>query len=306
LDATWFMNFGRHVPHNQEFNMADPNWSYTLKAQLSQNVANPFYNYLTPALFPGTQRNPPTVTRGSLLRPYPHYGSLTANNWGDWRARYQALQLRVQRSYAAGASILFAYNYNQERNEAYFNDIQQYVNQVFWLGSNNARHRLTLAGTYDFPIGKGRTFGAGLHPVLNAVIGGWQVSGIYTYRSGEFIRFGAANVTGDPSIENPGPGKWFNTGAFTVLPAFTPRTNPNQYPNITGPIFWNADGAISKTFPVKERYKLEFRFEAYNLTNSLMWGPPNTTIGNALFGRSTTQATTNRGREMQYTLRLMF
>jgi hypothetical protein len=37
-----------------------------------------------------------------------------------------------------------------------------------------------------------------------------------------------------------------------------------------------------------------------------MWGPPNTTIGNALFGRSTTQATTNRGREMQYTLRLMF
>jgi hypothetical protein len=306
VDATWFMNFGRHVPHNQEFNMADPNLSYSLKAVLSQNVANPFYNYLTPSLFPGTQRNAPLVSRGSLLRPYPHYGALTANNWGDWRARYQALQLRVQRSYAAGASILFAYNYNQERNEAFFNDIQQYVNQVFWLGSNNARHRLTIAGSYDFPIGKGRKFGAGMHPVLNAAVGGWQVSGIYTYRSGEFIRFGAADVVGDPSIENRGPAKWFNTDAFRVLPAFTPRTNPNQYPGLTGPIFWNADGTISKTFPVKERYKVEFRLEAYNLTNSLMWGPPNTTIGNALFGRSTTQATTNRGREMQYTLRLMF
>jgi hypothetical protein len=306
LDATWFMNFGRHVPHNQEFNMADPNWTYTLKAQLSQNIVNPFYNYLTPDLFPGTLRNTPTVTRGSLLRPYPHYGSLTANNWGDWRSRYQALQLRVQRSYAAGASILFAYNYNQERNEAYFNDIQQYVNQVFWLGSNNARHRLTIAGTYDFPVGKGRKFGSSMHPVLNAAFGGWQVSGIYTYRSGEFIRFGGADVVGDPFVENPGPAKWFDTNAFRVLPAFTPRTNPYQYPGLTGPIFWNADGTISKTFPVKDRYRLEFRFEAYNLTNSLMWGPPNTTIGNALFGRSTTQAVTNRGREMQYTLRLMF
>jgi hypothetical protein len=50
----------------------------------------------------------------------------------------------------------------------------------------------------------------------------------------------------------------------------------------------------------------EFRLEAYNLTNSLMWANPNLTPGNSLFGRSTQQAVTNRGREMQYTLRLMF
>ena len=55
-----------------------------------------------------------------------------------------------------------------------------------------------------------------------------------------------------------------------------------------------------------ERYKLEFRFEAYNLTNSLMWANPNMTVGQATFGRSTAQATGNRGREMQYTLRLVF
>ncbi len=306
VDATWFLNFGRHAPHNQEFNLADPNLSYTYKAQLSQNIPNPFFNYLTPNEFPGAQRNPATVTRGSLLRPYPQYGSLTANNWGDWRSRYQALQLRVQRTYAAGASVLVAYNYNQERNEAYFNDIQQYVNQIFWLGSNNARHRMTIAGTYDFPIGKGRKLGASMHPVANAAIGGWQVSGIYTYRSGEFLRFGAAEIVGDVKIDNPGPQKWFNTDAVRVLPAFTPRTNPFQYSGVTGPIFWNADGTLSKTFPVTETKKLEFRFEAYNLTNSLMWGNPTMTPGNQLLGRSTTQATTNRGREMQYTLRFIF
>jgi hypothetical protein len=307
VDATWFMNIGRDVPHTEEMNMADPNLGYTLKAQLSQNIPNPFLNYLTPAEFPGNLRNPTTVTRGSLLRPYPHYGSLTLNGVGTWRSRYQALQLRAQRSYAAGTSVLVAYNYNQERGEAYFNDIQQYVHQVFWLGSNNARHRLTIAGVYDFPVGKGKRFGSDLHPVLNHAIGGWQVSGIYTYRSGEFLRFGAAEWNGqDPKIDNPGPNAWFNTSAFNVLPAFTPRTNPYQFSGLTGPNMWNVDGTLSKTFPLTESYKLEFRFEAYNLTNSLMWANPNTTPGNALFGRATAQAQGNRGREMQYTLRFIF
>ena len=205
----WFLNFGRHVGHDLQVNLADPNLSYVYKAQLSQNISNPFYNYLTPDVFPGALRNQATVTRGSLLRPYPQYGgNLTVNNVGDWRSRYQALQLRVQRTYAAGASVLFAYNYNQERNEAYFNDPQQYVNQVFWLGSNNARHRATLAGTYDFPLGKGRKFGSSMHPVVNAIIGGWQISGIYTYRSGEFLRFPGADVVGrSVFIDNPGPAE---------------------------------------------------------------------------------------------------
>ena len=307
IDATWFMNIGRDVPHNDDLNMADPNLGYSLKAYLSQNVPNPFKDYLTPDVFPGNLRQPATVTRGSLLRPYPHYGSITVNGVGNWRSRYQALQLRAQRSYAAGASVLVAYNYNQERNEGYFNDIQQYVRQVFWLGSNNARHRLTIAGVYDLPVGKGKKFGGHMHPILNGVIGGWQLSGIYTYRSGEFLRFGAAEWNGQsPIIDNPGPNAWFDTKVFAVQPAFTPRTNPYQFDGLTGPIMWNLDGTVSKNFPIKDRYKVEFRFEAYNLTNSLMWANPNTTPGNALFGRATAQAQGNRGREMQYTLRFQF
>ena len=82
--------------------------------------------------------------------------------------------------------------------------------------------------------------------------------------------------------------------------------NPYQYEGITGPSFWDLDGTVSKSFPIKEKYKVEFRFEAYNLTNSLMWAEPTVTVGNALFGRSSAQATTNRGREMQYTIRFPF
>lgn len=308
VDATWFINAGRNFPHNIDLNMVNPDFTYTYKAQLSQNIPNPFRNYLTPNEFPGTLRNAAQVTRGSLLRPYPQYGAITVNNVGDnWRGRYQALQLRVQRTYSAGASVLVAYNYNQERNEAFFNDIQQYANQVFWLGSNNARHRLTIAGTYDFPVGKGRAIGSNMHPVLNAIVGGWQMSGIYTYRSGEFLRFPQTDYAGaDPKISNPGPQKWFNTDAFRIPTAFTPRENPFQFDGVTGPIFWNLDGTLSKFFSISESKKFELRWEAYNLTNSLMWANPQMAVANQLFGRSTAQATGNRGREMQYTVRFIF
>ena len=65
-------------------------------------------------------------------------------------------------------------------------------------------------------------------------------------------------------------------------------------------------GQISKTFPIAERYKLEFRFEAYNLTNSLMWANPNMTVGQRPVRPVHCPGHGNRGREMQYTLRLMF
>ena len=59
VDATWFMNYRpQRAASSSTMNMADPNLSYTYKAQLSQNIANPFYNYLTPEVFPGRSAQP--------------------------------------------------------------------------------------------------------------------------------------------------------------------------------------------------------------------------------------------------------
>ncbi len=173
-DVTYFWNFGRQQPYNRSANLSDPMLGYIHKGLLTQTVPNPFYRYLTPELFPGAQRNQERVSRASLLRPYPQYGGITEEFVGRTRNRYQALQLRVQRSYAAGASVLFAYNYNQERNESFFNDIETYAENFFWRKSNNSRHRMTIAGVYDVPVGKGRQLLSDAHPVVNALLGGWQ------------------------------------------------------------------------------------------------------------------------------------
>ena len=142
--------------------------------------------------------------------------------------------------------------------------------------------------------------------MLDLLLGGWQVSGVYTYRSGTYLRFGAMvapeNVTklGGTGREN----YWFDTTGFSVLPAFTRRANPWQYDNLTGPIYSNLDAVLSKRFELPGTSTFEFRLEAYNALNQIIWTNPNVTVGASDFGRSINQA--NAGRRLQLALRLQF
>jgi hypothetical protein len=285
--------------------MADPNLVYTHKGAVYEGVANPFYNYLTPDKFPGQLRNWETISVLDLLRPYPQYGDLSEQHPTGMSNRYKALQLRLQREHANGLSLLWAYNYNRQSVTYFMNDLTWYNWQADWRKGENPRHRMTLAGTYDLPFGKGRPLLNNAHKVVNAVLGGWSTSSLLTINSGEKSLFWDwTALVGDPRISNPTPKKRFNTAAFAPLPDFTPRTSPLLYDGVGGPGRWNLDTTLSKTFPIKERFDLEFRLEAYNLTNSFVWGNPDASFYSSTFGQCTSQA--NRGREMQYTLRLIF
>ncbi|MEB2359815.1 MAG: TonB-dependent receptor [Bryobacterales bacterium] len=312
-DITYFLNFGHNMQppanggggfYRRDVNMADPQLRYTHKAALDQKVPNPFYQYLTPQLFPGQLRNQPSVSVASLLRPYPQYGSLTEIFQPNFSERYQALQMKVERPFSRGISLTAAYNYNREWTDGYFNDPDIYANKLTRIPAASPRHRMSAGVSYDLPFGRGRKFLSNLHPVLNAMIGGWITSHIYMWNSGSFLRFGQLIVNGDPVLDNPTRDKWFNTGAFTAPQGYTPRTNPYQYDGLTGPGYWNLDSTISKNFQLNERFRMEFRLETYNTTNSFMLSNPSVDVYSSLFGRSTNQA--NTGREMQYTLRLHF
>ncbi len=141
---------------------------------------------------------------------------------------------------------------------------------------------------------------------MNFVLGGWSFSPLFTLDSGTWLSFGAMQVvkSGSPKLDNPTRDKWFDTSFFQRQPSYTERTNPVYYAGLTGPRQWNLDATLSKSFRATERFRVELRMEAYNLTNSINWGGPNMSVDSALFGRITTQS--NRGRELQYTLRVHF
>jgi len=308
VDVTFYMNNTSQVTTpSYNVNQIDPRVAYQYKSETNRAVANPFYNFGTVAEFPGALRFQRTVALTSLFRQYPQYGSLNViDGVNGGESRYKSLQLRLNRRFADGYSLLMGYNYARQQDDIFFNDIDAYLKQYTSQESANARHRLTAAGTWEIPVGKGRQFGASMAKGLDYVIGGWDLAGILTWRSGFFVRFGALEVVGDPVIDNPTPSKWFNTAAFKQLPAFTPRTNPYQYEGLTNPGLFNLDMSIVKRMPITEKFRAEMRMDVFNAANNMTWANPNTTVTSSLFGVTNNQLAATFGRRAQLGLRIEF
>ena len=147
----------------------------------------------------------------------------------------------------------------------------------------DVRHSLTMNSVYQLPIGPGRNHW-NAKGVAGDLLGGWQVSGILTARSGlpvniTVTRKAADMLDGNNKNQRPDliPGvpiyaaektiyNWFNPAAFAV-PA--KGTWGNLKRNVArGPGFWEIDTALSRVFPIRERLSFELRGEAFNLTNS--------------------------------------
>jgi len=307
VDATYFLNFGVNGTYNKQLNMSDPSLSYTYKAELSRSIRNPFYQYLTPAKFPGQLRNQANVSKGSLLVPCPHYGTLTQQITPGPRNRYASLQFRAQRPFTKGFNLVGSYTYNRERNETFFNSDEEYANRFFWMPSTSPRHRVGFGTVAELPFGKGRSFLTGLHPVAEALIGGWQLSSLVSWQNGDLLTFGQMEWNGqDPKVEDPNPQRWFKTEVFARAIAYTPRLNPRFYEGLRGPGIFGWDGTISKFFPVKERFRLELRSEIYNVVNNVTLANPSTSVTDFLFAKTLKPREYFYGRQLQYSLKLHF
>ena len=152
--------------------------------------------------------------------------------------------------------------------------------------------------------------------LLRDIASNWQFSGIYNYLSGAALNVidgadvsltglnGGANasggtdrpnVIGDWHLDNPTIAKWFNTGAFSKpcsatvqQPCQTPGTFGNSGRNtLRGPTNWVFDTGVARTFPIQERYKLDVRFEAFNLFNHARFNIPNLSTTAGTFGQIT-------------------
>jgi len=309
VEGTYFVNIGRDRPYSLDLNLVNPQITNQQGAALSKSVSNPFYQLLPVDKMRGPLRNRKTVALRELLKPYPQYGDVTQLNTEGMQERYHSFQLRVQRPFANGFNFLVAYNYNQEEWEEFFNKEETFLNQFRYMDSYRPRHRMSVAGTYEFPFGKGRRYMAQLHPVVDGILGGWTTSAIYWYYAGTRLHFGQMEVVGEPKLDNP--DKWglmFNPAAFKFIPdaGFKVRANPRTHAGVQGPGYKDLDVSLSKFFSLTERFRVEFKMEAYNLTNTFAGADPSTDVTNSAFGRVTRMASGTKGREMQYNIRIHF
>ena len=98
----------------------------------------------------------------------------------------------------------------------------------------------------------------------------------------------------------------FNPAAFKQSAAFTPRINPWFYPGILGPGYKNLDVTLAKFFRITERFRVEFKMEAYNVSNTFEGADPVLSVTSSTFGRVLSQQSGITGRQFQYNLKLHF
>src|SRR5207249_3505173 len=206
-----------------------------------------------------------------------------------------------------GFNMVVGYNYNNSTNQEFYDVQDTFTQNLTWQPARNARHRLTGASIYQLPFGKGRKFMGNANPVLEAVLGGWSVSALFSYNSGAYLRLSGALVDGDPGVSEPTSGRWFDTSKFKQLPSFTRRTNPLQYDDVKTPRFVNVDTTLAKEFPIiRERLKFELRGEAYNLLNAFTGADPDVSVTSATFGKITAERSGIFGRQIQFSGRLIW
>ncbi len=306
VDATFFMNFGRNHAIDAQINRADPRIAYAAQSATTKSVANPYFG-IAPSIMPGSLANSRNLAVSQLLRPFPFYNDIEESALPMADVYYKAMQFKLQRPFANGFNFLLGYNYNRGRISQWYDEVDEYDQNKTLQKDSDQGQVVTLGSIYELPFGRDRKFGRDMHKGLDYVVGGWSVSGIFRYVSGQLLQFPTQQLLSDDvKLDNPTRQEWFNTAAFARQPAFTRRNNPWFVDGVRGPYFSNVDLTLNKKFNVTEKLGLEIRMEAYNLTNSFMGANPNTDVTNGAFGIVNNKLATSSGREFQYSARFFW
>jgi len=252
------------------------------------------------------------MSRGSLLRPYPHFGDINVERPIGYSI-YHAMQNRIERRFSQGFTFQLAYTWSKLMEAVNFLNSTD-PTPYYVIGNFDRTHRTAASGMWEVPVGRGRKFGSDLPSIVNGIIGGWQLSGIYSTQSGAPLGFGNVIFNGDlKDIELPKSqqtiDRWFNVDAgFNKKSAEQLGSNIRTFPlrlDIRGDDQVRWDFSFIKNFQVHESARVEFRAETYNAFNQTSFGGPNTTPTSSSFG-TVTSVVSPSGRSWQFALKALF
>lgn len=277
---------------------------------LNDQVVNPFAGI---AGFEGTGLTAARIARSQLLRPYPHFTSLSMST-NDGFSSYHAMTFNVEKRFSSG--LLFQTNWTWAKfmeATGYLNDAD--LRPAYTISDLDATHRFTLTGIYELPFGRGKKVLGQVNRFWDLFVSGWQAQASYEGQSGQPLGFGNAIFNGDLAdvalpVSARSAERWFNTDAgFERRAAFQLGANWRQFPlrfsGIRGDGINNVDASFMKRFRIAETVHAQFRMEAINAANHVQFADPNTTPTSTAFG--TVAAEKGHGqRQINFMFKLVF
>ncbi|MBN8733397.1 MAG: TonB-dependent receptor [Acidobacteria bacterium] len=294
-------------------------WTFSLQHQLPKS-------FLAQVAYVGNVgRNQLTRTYVNTLdpvtrrRPLSTFGQIDEKRF-DGVTSFNGLQASLSRSFTRGllfqAQYLYGKAISDNSGSGEGGQIQNVACRACDRGSADydIRQTFTANYVYQLPFARAQRYG------------GWDLSGLFTARTGRpfsVLATRAAGVVpsgqtqnqradyigGDPYLASPGPDGWLNRAAFAAPASGTyGSAGRNRF---NGPGLWQFDLGLSKQFRVTEAVNIDFRTEFFNLFNRAQYGNPVNNIVTPTFGRILTTANdgaTGAGtsRQIQFALRLSF
>ncbi len=314
LEVNYTGSRGAHlfVPYTS-LTPLDPRYWPLGRNELERRVPNPFYGHITDPTAVNLNRD--TVQLFRLLRAMPHFDGANAGTSeppaGD--SYYHALQMKYEKRFSQGLTFLGHYTWSKLIDDSSISSgnlswlggstsMQNPLNRALEksLSAHDIPHRLVLTGAYELPFGRGRAFGSSAGRLLDAFVGGWEISGFLTLQSGNPLQISQnagqlwngtqrPNLIGSPATSGRVQDRlngYYKAAAFSRPAPDTFGTAP-RYLNYRGPGIRTLDAALLKSWRTKEGQRVEFRVEASNATNTPIFGDPASSYGATNFGQIT-------------------
>jgi hypothetical protein len=257
------------------------------------------------------------------LRPYPQYQAITMSSNPIGNNTYNSLQLRAQKRYTNGLSLLVSYTVSKDLTDAdgqgggaFLGSAQNYYNVRLEkaVAAADVPQAFVAAYSYDLPVGEKKPLRTGNKFMDKYILGGWVTSGIVTLQRGAPLgistELGLPAIGGirpdvvssqfylhnDRSSFDPAANLYLNPAAFAAPAPFTFGDAPRLFSQIRafGTREW--DAALQKAIPIHESLRFALKAEFFNVPNLVNWGAPVTDINNPSFGRITSAGQARAGQ----------
>jgi hypothetical protein len=307
------------------------NPKYLALGALLNSPANPANVAAAAAIIPGVALPYANYTGsiGQMLEPFPQYSSVSDTFENIGGTNYHSIMVGLRQQLARGLTFNFSYVRSKEMDNIATARTAYNYPAEYAIGTIDRPNVVTANFSDKLPFGAGHRLG-GSNRLESMLVGGWQISGIYTYGSGLPLSITGtgcttpftggvcipnANINFTGSLRlNGGPEhpqgsvigtSFISAGAFATPAAYTFGTLSRDAPfGLRSQATWDVDMTVRRQFDLGDRFKFIFSVSAFNLSNSVQFGGLTTSINSSAFGDITTQA--NAPRKLQADARITF
>ncbi len=281
---------------------------------LGAGVANPFLGLPEVA---GTSFANSTIARSQLLMPFPEFGAITTSN-NDGKSWYHSGQFSLQKRFTKGYTIQASYTWSKWiQATEYLNAADAKPTRM--ISDQDSPHRFSFSGMYSLPFGKGKSFLSNANGVVDRIVSGWQLGGVFGLQAGFPIAFTTDLFYNGGKIALQGnqrtTAKWFNTDVFTSVfnststlatPVNHLRSLPFRFSDVRRDYINNVDLSLIKDTRIKERMRIQLRFELINAFNQPYFPSPAVNPTSTTFGTIAPSNQDNYARRAQWGIKFLF